>query len=210
MMNKLLPSVIAVIVMALAIFFIRSAKHTYVSMDGVNYEVEIYSLDRMYSFSLFQHPENELAKWKGNSMVLAVACLEGASFILGLNEQELNELFEKPSDNLNKVLRSNAESYLEKARKNSAGLSLGVTVNITKVVSAKAGGIKYIIVHSEKMIDNAPIKSTNIMIEVNKSWKCMSGKRDPNGDLVHSLNRVSEEVSNMFESGQIKNSKLKY
>ncbi|MCX8495378.1 MAG: hypothetical protein ORN51_04260 [Akkermansiaceae bacterium] len=203
-MKKLLPSVLLVIVLALVVFFIRTTKPAYVSMNGVTYEVKIYSIDNNYSFSLFENRENELARWKNNNIILAIACLEGASFILELSQQELNKLFEKPSDNLNKLLKSNAEILAENAREKVAGLSLEITVRITRVVSAKAEGITYIIVNSEKMIDNAPIKSTNVLIETNNSWKCMSGKRDPNGDLVHSLVRVSEEVSEMSRYGKIK------
>ena len=209
-MKKLLPSVLLAIVLALVVFFIRTTKPAYVSMDGVTYEVKIYSIDNNYSFSLFKNRENELARWKSNNMILAIACLEGASFILDLSQQELNKLFEKPSDNLNKLLKSNAEILAENAREKVAGLSLEITVRITRVVSAQAEGIKYIIVNSEKMIDNAPIKSTNVLIETNNSWKCMSGKRDPNGDLVHSLVRVSEEVSEMSRYGKIKPIRLDF
>lgn len=209
-MKKLIPSILLVILLALGVFFLRTTKPAYVSMDGVTYEVKIYSMDKDYSFSLFENKENELVRWKGNNMILAIACLEGASFILDLSEQELNELFEKPSDNLNKLLKSNAESLAENAREKVAGLSLGSAVRITRVVSAKVEGITYIIVNSEKMIDNAPIKSTNVLIETNNLWKCMSGKRDPNGDLVHSLVRVSEEVSEMSRYGKIKPIRLDF
>ena len=116
----------------------------------------------------------------------------------------MNKLFEVPSNKLDSQLKLNAANLLERARENFGGLSLDVSVKITKVVSAKANGIGYVIVSSEKIIDNVPIKSTAILIDVDNSWKCMSGKRDPNGDLVHSLNRVSEEVTSMVKSGKIK------
>jgi hypothetical protein len=176
-------------------------------MDGVRYEVEIYNINDNYSFSLFENKEKDLSKWKNNNLILTVACLEGASFIQDLSDEEMNDLFEIPSKSINSALKLNAAKFIASARDGFGGLSLNIPVKITKVVSAKADGIKYIIVDSEKTIKNAPIESAIVLIDINKSWKCMSGKRDPNGDLVHSLNRVSEEVTNMLKSGKIKSRK---
>jgi hypothetical protein len=203
-MKKILPSVIGVVILTMVVIFMKSIKPIYVSMDEVDYEVEIYDVDKNYSFSLFENREKELLEWRSNNIVLAMACLEGASFILDLSDQELNALFEKPDDNIIKVLRSNAQTLLTKAKNNEGGWSLGMSVRITKVVTAEAGGMKYIIIQMEKTSDNTPVTMTGIMVEIDKSWKCMSGERDPNGDLVHSLNRVAEEVSKMSMSGKIK------
>jgi hypothetical protein len=203
-MKKIMPSIVVIIILIIVAFFIKNLRHDYVEMDGVKYEVEIYNIDKNYSFSLFENKEKDLIKWKNNNLILIVACLEGASFIQDLSDEEMNNLFEIPSKNINSALKLNAAKFIASARDGFGGLSLNIPVKITKVVSAKADGIKYIIVDSEKTIKNAPIKSTIVLIDKNNSWKCMSGKRDPNGDLVHSLNRVSEEVTNMLKSGKIK------
>ena len=203
-MKKIIPSIVAIAILVAVVFALKKVNHDYVEMDGVRYEVEIYNISEKYSFSLFENKEKELLKWKNNNLLLTVACLEGTSFVQDMSDEEMNNLFEIPSNKINSAVKLNAAKFLASAQEGFGGLSLNISVKITRVVSVKANGVNYIIVDSKKIIKDAPIKSTIVLVDINKSWKCMAAKRDPNGDLVYSLSRVSEEVMSMLKSGKIK------
>lgn len=199
------------LLIALTAFIFNMTKPTYVSMDGVKYEVEIYKVPANYFFYQFKNEDVELEKWRHNNVVLGVAMYSGASFTRGLTDLEMEKLCDDPllktDENTNTYLtfRSRAEKFKKIAQDPSKGFPLDTIIKITKAVVAKSKSEKLLIVEDESSgIGVDPIRSTMIFISINDSWKFVSNKRHPEETFEKSMDRVSGEAYKMLESGKIK------
>lgn len=161
------------------LFNLRS-RSDLIEIDGKTYEFVLYDVkSARLSFSRGDRNPKLL---QTHPWLAAAVLTDGAAFMETLSEQELARFFEKPPENLK-----------QRVSQLLAGADLKGEVTVESAEKYLIGGQWYLCVGLGR--SDVPGGVTYVkLVEQDGRWVNASGARDPKGEVIREIRRISAEV----------------
>lgn len=185
---KLKLGIVGLVVFALIFFLIRIwSGYDVVEIDGEKFKYAVYdvSLENLTFSRSDQNPHIlDTYPW-----IASASLSYGGAFMTSSSVEKLNSYFESPPKDVKKGVAQLI---------GNGDLSGEITVvSVEKFLVRK----EWMLLVGVKRSDFPAAVKFSRLVEVNGRWVLASGARDPNGNLVKLLGRLSDEAHRRLEAG---------